>query len=84
MTPREIIDILYPETDPFASQENFDRAHHRDIVAMSLEAIEAELFLARLRASTLIHHRIGEPSDWLVERRRRLAQAAAKRRGLRL
>jgi hypothetical protein len=83
VTPKQIIDILYPETDPFASQENFDRAHHRDIVAMSLEAIEAELLLAQLRASILIHHRIGEPSDWLVERRRRLTQAAAKRRSAR-
>jgi hypothetical protein len=74
-----VLDTLYAEPDPFDTAEAFERAHHGDIPQLTLDEVDAERILARLRWAALIHHR-GAPSTWLLERIARLDQAAARLR----
>lgn len=74
-----LLDTLYAEPDPFDTAEQFERAHHGDIPQLSLDEVDAERILARLRWAATIHHR-GAPTPWLLERIARLDQAAARLR----
>ena len=74
-----LLDAAYPEPEPFDTAEGFARSHHDDIGALSLDAINAERILARLRWATLVHHREA-PSAWLLERIARLDREAERRR----
>jgi len=74
-----LLDALYSEPSLFASAEEFERANHDDLAQLTLDELDAERILARLRWAALIHHR-AEPSLWLSERIARLDQAALRLR----
>jgi hypothetical protein len=74
-----LLEGAYPEPDAFDTAESFERANHDDISRLTLDEIDAERILARLRWAALIHHR-AEPSSWLQERIARLDQAAVRLR----
>ena len=62
-----LIDAVYREPNPFATAEEFARSHHDDIAARSLDELDAERFLARLRWSVHVYQRV-DVSRWLIER----------------
>jgi hypothetical protein len=74
-----IVDELYPEPQPLDSAEAFERAHHDDLPRLTLDEVDSERILGRLRWAAIVHHR-GTPSPWLLERLARLDQAAARLR----
>lgn len=74
-----LLDAVYCEPDAFDTIESFERANHDDIAHLTLDEIDAERILARLRWAALIHHR-AEPSRWLEERIAHLDQAAVRLR----
>ena len=55
------------------------RLHHDDVPYLTLDEIDAERILARLRWATLIYRR-QEPSPWLTGRIARLDDRATKLR----
>jgi hypothetical protein len=74
-----ILDRLYVEPDAFLSAEEFERAYHDDIPVLTLDQIDAERILARVRWALTVQAR-REPSAWLLERLVRLDQAAGRLR----
>jgi hypothetical protein len=74
-----LLDAVFPEPDPFASAEQFARANHDDIAGLTLDELDAERILARVRWAAIVHHR-GDPSAWLQERIQRLDRAAQQLR----
>lgn len=74
-----LLGMVYSEPNPFDTIESFQRASHDDLPHLTLDEIDAERILARLRWAVFIHHR-AEPSRWLEERIARLDQAAARLR----
>lgn len=74
-----LIDAVYCEPRAFDSAESFARAHHDDVGSLTLDEIDAERILARLRWAVLIH-RGKDPSPWLTGRIARLDDAAARMR----
>jgi len=68
-------ELLYSDPDPFDSSEQFTRFHHDDLAGLSLEQLDDERILARLRRALS-----GQPSSWLAERIARLEAEAARRR----
>ncbi len=76
-----LLDAAYQEPDPFDTAESFERAHHGDVDRLTLDEIDAERILARLRWSVIVHHG-GTPSPWLQERIARLDQVALRLRKL--
>jgi hypothetical protein len=74
-----LLDALYVEPNQCDTIEEFDRARHRDIVRLNLEAIDAEHTLAKLRWADQIHRHV-EPTPWLRDRIARLEQEATRRR----
>jgi hypothetical protein len=65
----------YPDPRPCDSLEQFERAHHMDIAALSLDEIDRE----RVRALNRWAYD-SNPSEWLLERRRLLDDTAARLR----
>jgi hypothetical protein len=74
-----LLEAVYPEPDPFDTAEAFARAHHDDVPGLSLDQLDAERLIARLRWSILVY-RGQRPSAWLQGRLWRLDQAAARLR----
>ena len=74
-----LLDAIYAEPDPFVSAEQFARSNHDDIPDLSLDEIDAERILVRVRWAALVHHR-EEPSIWIRERIARLDRAAQQLR----
>jgi hypothetical protein len=74
-----LLDAIYGEPDPFASAEQFARANHDDIGDLTLDEVDAERILVRIRWAALVHHR-GMPSAWLQQRIARLDRAAQQLR----
>ncbi|MBI2526749.1 MAG: hypothetical protein HYY95_27680 [Candidatus Rokubacteria bacterium] len=74
-----LLAAIYSEPDAFDTAESFERANHDDLAHLTLDELDAERILARLRWAALIHHR-AEPSRWLEERIARLDQAAVRLR----
>jgi hypothetical protein len=74
-----LVDAVYHEPNAFETAESFARAHHDDVPALTLDEVDAERILARLRWAVLIHRR-QQPSPWLEDRIARLDQVAAQRR----
>ncbi len=80
-TLSHLVSEFYREPDPLASAEQLARTHHDDLGQLTLDEIDAERILARLRWAVIIHHR-EQPSAWLEERIALLDQRAARlRRG---
>jgi len=81
---RRLVDTVYIEPNPFDTAESFERAHHDDVPYLTLDEIDAERILARLRWAVLIHTR-RQPSQWLTERIARLDDRATllRQRGAR-
>jgi hypothetical protein len=74
-----LLDAVYAEPDELASVEQFVRARHYDLAALTLDQIDGERILARLRCATQTYH--GEPtSPWLNERIARLDIVAERLR----
>jgi hypothetical protein len=74
-----LLDAAYSEPDPFDSLEALERAHHRDLDRLTLDEVDAERLLTRIRWGVIIYH--GQvPSRWLLERIARLDQVAARLR----
>lgn len=71
----QLVVEVYADPDPCASLENFARARHEDLPGLSLEAIDRERLLARLRWAL-------DPDDssWLRDRLARLDLEADRRR----
>ncbi len=78
-----LLDAVYAEPDPFDTAEQFERAHHGDLDQLSLDEIDAERILARLRWAAIVHHR-GRPSAWLEQRIALLDRRAARLRSERV
>ena len=74
-----LVDLVYHEPDMFATAEEFEKVHHDDIAALTLDELDAERILARIRWAVLVHRRAA-PSEWLVERLGRLDRAADRLR----
>jgi hypothetical protein len=74
-----LLDAVYREPDPYDTVEAFQRAYHGDLPTLTLDQVDAERILARIRWAVLIHRR-DIPSPWLRERLARLDGAAAARR----
>lgn len=74
-----LLDAVYAEPNEFETAEQFERAHHDDIQTLSLDEIDAERILARMRWAAQIHHRAPR-SAWFEERIARLDQAAVRLR----
>jgi hypothetical protein len=70
----ELVDEAYGDPNPCESLDEFRRFLHEDIPSLSLEAIDRERFVARLRWA------IDPDSAWLRERLERLDREAARRR----
>jgi hypothetical protein len=73
-----LLDAVYCEPDPLQTVEQLGRFHHDDIPALSLEQLDAERILGRLRWAVLVHQR-ARPSAWLTERLAKLDAARASR-----
>jgi hypothetical protein len=71
----EIILASYQDPDPCVSLEEFSRARHDDLPGLTLEEIDRERILARLRWAV-----DPEPSRWFLDRMRRLETEADRRR----
>jgi hypothetical protein len=74
-----LLDAVYPEPNPLDTAESFLRAHHDDIAGLTLDELESERLLARIRWATLVYRR-QRPSDWLQTRLWRLDRAAERLR----
>jgi hypothetical protein len=72
-----LLDLVYPEPRPFESAEELARAHHDDVPTRTLDELDAERILARIRWAATIHTG-AEPSRWLRDRLE-LCDAAAER-----
>ena len=76
---QRVLDAVYREPDACNTFEDFTRETHQDIPARTLDEIDAECILARLRWAVLVHRR-EEPSRWLLDRLALLDDAARARR----
>lgn len=71
----ELVIEAYPDPDPYVSFEEFSRARHEDLPGLTLEEIDQERFVARLRWAL-----DSDPSPWLRDRLMRLDREAERRR----
>jgi hypothetical protein len=74
-----LLDLVYPEPDPFDTADAFERTYHGDVPQLALEQLDAERILARIRWAVIVYRR-GVPSSWLRERLTRLDAEAEQRR----
>jgi hypothetical protein len=74
-----LVDTIYIEPDFCDSAESFERYHHDDVPYLSLDEIDAERILARLRWAAQIYRR-QQPSPWLTERIAKLDDRATRLR----
>jgi hypothetical protein len=74
-----LLDVVYPEPNPYDTAEAFQRAYHGDLPQLTLDELDAERILARIRWAAILYRR-GVPSPWLRERLSRLDTEAASRR----
>lgn len=74
-----LLDAIYHEPDPFETAEEFARAAHDDIPGLTLDELDAERILVRIRWAAVVYHR-EPPSTWLEERISRLDGAAQQLR----
>lgn len=70
-----LLEQVFPDPNPYETAEQFERANHDDIPRLSLEDLDRERILCRLRWALDDH-----PSDWLLGRMSRLEAEATRRR----
>lgn len=70
---RRRLDTIYSTPDPFDTLEGWQRLHHHDLQAMTLDELDDERLRLRLRLSFEM-----APDPWLQDRRRRLDRARAQ------
>jgi hypothetical protein len=75
VTAADLFIAEYPDPDECRSLDEFERTRHMDISRMSLDEIDRERVKALNRWAY-----DPDPSDWLLERRRVLDDAAARLR----
>jgi hypothetical protein len=68
-------ELIYPDPQPLDTFEQFARDAHDDIGGLTLERLDDERLLARLRRALS-----PQPSEWLRERIARLEAEAGRRR----
>jgi hypothetical protein len=73
-----LLDAVYPEPDPLETVEQLERFHHGDLAGLSIDQLDAQRILSRVRWAVLIHHG-ARPSAWLTERLAKLDAARAAR-----
>jgi hypothetical protein len=71
-TLRELFRAAYPDPDPSATLEAYRRDGHADVETLSLEELDRERIMARIRWALEGHG----ASEWLCVRLQRLDDAA--------